>query len=85
MERNLLTQGSDLEMSWGDLFNEPNKRTVYNSVDAMICSLNDKGMIDIEYMSSITNFSMSSIIEELEDYLFQDPVQSRRSVLLHAL
>ena len=74
MERNLLTQSPDLDMSWGDLFNEPiAKRTVYSGVDAMICSLNDKGMIDIEYMSEISNFSMSSLIEELDDYIFQDP------------
>ena len=72
MERNILNQ--DLDLSWDSILDTNDTlKSVNSAVDAMICSLNDKGVIDIEYMSSITNMSMVSLIEELRDYIFQDP------------
>ena len=73
MQRNFVMQDTTLDMSWSDFLDEVN-RSVDDSVDAMICSLNDKGVIDIEYMSDISGISMSRLIEELDEYIFQDPM-----------
>ena len=71
MERNMLIQ--DLDLSWDDFVITTSSKTVNNAKDAMVCSLNDKGIIDIEYMSEISGLSMVSIIEDLNGYIFQDP------------
>lgn len=64
----------DLNMSWDNLEEVVNPtRSVSGATDALICSLNDKGCVDLEYMSEISNISMSTLIQDLKGVIFQDP------------
>ena len=42
--------------------------------DALLASLNNKGAVDVEYMAELTGKNQESIVKELGDKLYKDPV-----------
>ena len=64
---------TELELNWDSLMTQESQKQVDNHTDALICSLKDKGKVDIEYMSEISNIPMDKLIEALEDNIYQDP------------
>ena len=46
---------------------------VNNAKDALLASLNVKGMVDIDYMADVYNKPVAEIVSELGDVLYNDP------------
>ena len=63
----------------GDVFTKRTIRkskditNVENAEDALRCSLNNCGCVDLEYMKKIYSKEESEIIEELDNLIYQDP------------
>ena len=63
----------------GDVFTKRTIRkskdiiNVENAEDALRCSLNNRGCVDLEYMKKIYSKEESEIIEELDNLIYQDP------------
>ncbi|MDO5568770.1 MAG: SNF2-related protein [bacterium] len=49
---------------------------VDNSMEALTVSLNEKGFIDLDYMSEITELEKDDIVKELDGLIYQDPVKA---------
>ena len=62
-----------LDMNWDSMFGKSEEKKVNEATDALICSLNDLGCIDLEYMESISQIPMNVLLFELSDYIYQDP------------
>ena len=46
-----------------------------NAIDALILSIQEKAMVDIEYMSSLTGKTEAELVKELEGSIYKDPMQ----------
>lgn len=55
------------------LFPPSDSITVNNAKDALLASLNVKGVVDADYMAEVYNKSASEVIDELGDVVYEDP------------
>ena len=48
-----------------------------NSVDALILSISEKAVVDLEYMSELTGKSEDELIADLKGSIYKDPIQNK--------
>lgn len=57
------------------LFPPSDSITVNNAKDALLASLNVKGVVDPDYMAEVYNKSAEEVIDELGDVVYDDPIK----------
>jgi len=69
----------DKSISKGDIFFKPTIRPIENIThvetahDALIVSLSKKLKVDLDFMTTVSDFSKDELIKELDGMIFQDP------------
>lgn len=64
----------DLDMDWSNVYDEEEVDIYVDSCsDGLIYSLKNKGCVDIEYISKITNLDLKTVIKKLKGSIYQDP------------
>ena len=66
----------DLPIDFENSFKEDYRANIHcdNVNDALLYSIDSLGMVDIEFISSITGEEMKEVIEKLKGYIFQNPL-----------
>ena len=66
----------DLPIDFENSFKEDYRANIHcdNVNDALLYSIDSLGMVDIEFISSITGEEMKDVIEKLKGYIFQNPL-----------
>ena len=66
----------DLDMDWSSIYDDDLDvidTHVDSCSDGLIFSLKNKGCVDIEYISKITNLDLKTVIKKLKGSIYQDP------------
>lgn len=66
----------DLPLDFENSFKEDYRANIHcdNVNDALLFSIDALGLVDIEFISSITGEEMKTVIEKLKGYIFQNPL-----------
>lgn len=58
--------------------NQHNITSADNAIEALTISLNERGNVDLEYISSLTGMSVENVIIDLDGLIYKEPEISRR-------